>query len=65
MTEIPQIVEDLYAQLVMIPDEKDWPKYLSGSPAVAQRLYSFYYGLQLGFHLADALRGVPFIPGEE
>ncbi len=41
MTEIPQIVEDLYNQLVMIPDEKDWPEYLGGNPAVANKLYSF------------------------
>ena len=33
MTEIPQIVEDLYEQLVIIPDQKDWPDYLCGNPA--------------------------------
>ena len=31
---IPQIVEDLYFQQVIIPDEKDWPDYLRGDPAV-------------------------------
>ena len=65
MTEIPQIVEDLYNQLVMIPDEKDWPAYLGGSPDVVQRLYSFYYGLRAGYQLAGALREEPFIPAEE
>ena len=65
MTEIPQIVEDLYDQLVMIPDEKDWPEYLGGNPAVAYKLYSFYYGLRAGYQLADALREEPFTPSEE
>ena len=54
MTEIPQIVEDLYEQLVIIPDQKDWPDYLCGNPAVAHRLYSFYYGLRAGYQLANA-----------
>lgn len=48
MTEIPQIVEDLYFQQVSIPDEKDWPDYLRGDPAVIRGLYSFYYGLRMG-----------------
>ena len=39
MTEIPQIVEDLYFQQVSIPDEKDWPDYLRGDPAVIRGLY--------------------------
>ena len=65
MTDIPQIVEDLYEQLVIIPDQKDWPDYLGGNPAVAQKLYSFYYGLRAGYQLAGALRETPFIPAAE
>ena len=65
MTEIPQIVEDLYNQLVIIPDEKDWPKYLGGNTLVAHDLYSFYYGLRAGFQLAGAMREEEFIPSEE
>ena len=65
MTEIPQIVEDLYNQLVIIPDEKDWPKYLGGNTLVAHDLYSFYYGLRAGFQLAGAMREEAFIPSEE
>lgn len=65
MTDIPQIVEDLYNQLVTIPDRKDWPEYLGGSTLVAHDLYSFYYGLRAGFQLAGALREEPFIPSEE
>ena len=65
MTVIPQIVEDLYEQLVIIPDQKDWPDYLCGNPAVAHRLYSFYYGLRAGYQLAGALRETPFIPAAE
>ena len=65
MTDIPQIVEDLYNQLVIIPARKDWPKYLGGSTLVAHRLYSFYYGLRAGFQLAGALREEEFNPSEE
>ena len=59
MPEIPQILEDLYETIVMIPDEKDWPPYLAGTPAVARNLYSFYYGLRAGYQLHDALRKEP------
>lgn len=65
MTDIPQIVEDMYYYLVMIPDRKDWPDYLCGNVLLAHELYSFYYGLRAGFHLAGALREEPFIPFEE
>ncbi len=65
MTEIPQIVEDLYFQQVSIPDEKDWPNYLRGDPAVIRGLYSFYYGLRMGSQISDALRETPFIPVAE
>ena len=65
MTEIPQIVEDLYFQQVSIPDEKDWPDYLRGDPAVIRGLYSFYYGLRMGSQISDALRETPFIPDAE
>ena len=65
MTDIPQIVEDLYFQQVVIPDQKDWPDTLQGSPAVVRELYSFYYGLRMGAQLSDALREEPFIPAEE
>ena len=65
MTVIPQIVEDLYNQLVVIPDSKDWPDYLNGTPRVARDLYSFYYGLRLGYQLSEALQDKPFIPSAE
>lgn len=65
MTEIPQIVEDLYNQLVIIPDEKDWPDDLRGDPAVIRSLYSFYYGLRMGAQISSALREEEFIPSEE
>ena len=65
MTEIPQIVEDLYNQLVTIPAPKDWPRYMSGNTLVAHELYSFYNGLRIGFQLAGALREEAFIPFEE
>ena len=65
MTDIPQIVEDLYNYLVMIPDQKDWPEYLGGNTQIAHDLYSFYYGLRAGFQLAGALREEPFIPDGE
>lgn len=65
MTEIPQIVEDLYNQLVIIPDPKDWPDYLGGTPRVARDLYSFYYGLRAGFQLSAALREETFTPAGE
>lgn len=65
MTEIPQIVEDLYFSPVKIPDEKDWPKYLRGDPAVIRSMYSFYYGLLMGSQISDALRETPFIPAAE
>ena len=65
MTEIPQIVEGLYFQQVTIPDKKDWPHYLGGSPAVIRGLYPFYYGLRMGAQISSALREIPFIPGAE
>lgn len=64
MNEIPQIVEDLYFQQVVIPDRKDWPNYLRGDPAVIRGLYSFYYGLRTGFQLAGALREEEFTLSE-
>ena len=65
MTDIPQIVEDLYNSLVTILDEKDWPDYFCGNALVAHDLYSFYYGLQTGFQLSNALRERGFSPFEE
>ncbi len=65
MTVIPQIVEDLYNQLVVIPDSKDWPDYLNGTPRVARDLYSFYYGLRMGAQLSAALREETFTPAGE
>lgn len=56
MVDIPQVVEDLYNSIVMIPDQKDWPDYLGGDPGVARNLYSFYFGLRAGFQLSGALR---------
>ena len=65
MTEIPQIVEDLYNQLVIIPDEKDWPDDLRGDPAVIRSLYSFYYGLRMGAQISSALREEELTLSEE
>ena len=65
MTDIPQIVEDLYFGTVVIPDQKDWPDYLRGDPAVIRGLYSFYYGLLMGSQISDTLRETPFIPAAE
>ena len=53
MTDIPQIVEDLYYETVMIPDQ------------VVHSLYAFYYGLRAGFQLSGALREKEFIPSAE
>ena len=64
MTDIPQVVEDLYNYLVMIPDQKDWPDYLRGNPALIREIYSFYYGLRIGAQISNALREEPFIPSE-
>jgi len=65
ITDIPQVVEDLYNSIVMIPDQKDWPAYLGGNPIVAHDLYSFYYGLRAGFQLSDALKEEAFSLDEE
>nr|WP_325211494.1 hypothetical protein [uncultured Oscillibacter sp.] len=65
MTDIPQIVEDLYFQQVVIPAQKDWPDYLRGDPAVIRGLYSFYYGFRMGAQISNALREEPFIPAGE
>lgn len=65
MTDIPQIVEDLYFQQVTIPAQKDWPDYFRGDPAVIRGLYSFYYGLRMGAQISSALREEEFIPSEE
>lgn len=65
MIEIPQIVEDLYYDTVLIPDPKDWPEYLGSDPLVIRSLYSFYYGLRLGYQLSEALQDKPFIPSAE
>lgn len=65
MTEIPQIVEDLYNETVRIPDEKDWPEYLGSNPLFIRSLCSFCYGLRAGFQLAGALREEKFTLSEE
>jgi len=65
MNDIPQVVEDLYNSIVMIPDKKDWPDYLAGSDLTARNLYSFYYGLRAGFQLSGALREKEFKPSGE
>lgn len=56
MNEIPQIVEDLYHYLVVIPDKKDWPDYLGDNELVGSRLCAFYSGLRIGAELSGALR---------
>lgn len=61
--DIPQIVEDLYNQVV-IPDQKDWPAYLAGDAQIARSLYTFYFGLRAGYQLANALRDNSFNPYE-
>ena len=65
MTDIPQIIEDLYFQQVVIPDQKDWPEYLRGDPAVIRSLYSFYYGLRMGAQISHALREEEFTLSED
>nr|WP_325242221.1 hypothetical protein [uncultured Oscillibacter sp.] len=65
MTDIPQIIEDLYFRQVVIPDQKDWPEYLRGDPAVIRSLYSFYYGLRMGAQISHALREEEFTLSEE
>ena len=65
MTEIPMFIEELYFQMVHIPDQKDWPDYLRGDPAVIRGLYSFYFGLRMGAQLFDALREPSFTLFEE
>lgn len=61
MYDIPQIVEDLYFNEVTLPDQKDWPDYMRGDPAVIRGLYSFYYGLRMGAQISSALQEERFI----
>lgn len=61
MTDIPKIAEDLFNALVTIPAPEEWPDYIS-SPLVAHDLYSFYYGLKIGFQLSSAVRERDFNP---
>lgn len=65
MNDIPQIVEDLYYELVHVPAPEDRPNYLGGSELAVQGLYAFYSGLRAGFQLSSALREEPFIPSAE
>lgn len=62
--DIPEIVEQIYNYVVVIPDKKDWPEYLGDSEIVGRSLYSFYYGLRIGASLSSALRGEDFTPAE-
>ena len=65
MNDIPQIVEDLYNEMVRIPAPEDRPEYIGGRGLVAHELYSFYYGLRAGFQLSNALREETLILSEE
>lgn len=56
MYDIPEIVDDLYYQMVSIPDPKNWPDYIGGNQRVGENLYSFYAGLKLGIQLSDFCR---------
>lgn len=56
MYDIPEIVDDLYFQMVTIPDPKNWPDYIGGNLRVGEKLYSFYAGLKLGIQLSDLCR---------
>lgn len=59
MNEIPEVVELLYHQWVVVPPPESWPEYLSkNNPALVRSMYTFYQGLTLGFHLADAFRRI-------
>ena len=52
--DIPEIIEELYYQHVMIPDRKDWPEWIRADPVLGQGVYSFYQGLRLGVQLSAA-----------
>lgn len=65
MTDIPKIAEDLFNALVTIPDPEEWPDYINGNALVAHDLYSFYYGLKIGFQLSSAVRERDFNPSGE
>ena len=65
MKDIPQIVEDLYYEAVQIPAPEEWPDYLGWDPLAVRSLYSFYYGLRMGFQLSEALGERPFTPAAE
>ena len=56
MYDIPEIVEQIYNYVVVIPDKKDWPEYLGDNELVGRSLYSFYYGLRIGAQLSGVLR---------
>lgn len=56
MYDIPEIVDDLYYQMVSIPDQKDWPEYIGSSRSAGEKLCSFYAGLKLGIQLSDLCR---------
>lgn len=50
--DIPQVVEELYAYLVVPPDPDLWPERLRADPVRGHGLWSFYQGLRLGIQLA-------------
>ena len=52
--KIPQIVEDLYLDLVPDTNPEFWPDYLKNNPARGHGLWSFYQGLQIGLQLGSA-----------
>lgn len=54
--DIPEIIEELYDQHVMIPDRKDWPDYLCNNELLVHSLYSFYHGFRMGVRLSDTMR---------
>ena len=56
MNDIPEVVEQLYYDLVTIPAPEDWAEYIGKNPVLAQGLYSFYQGLCLGINLSNACR---------
>lgn len=56
MHDIPEIVEELYFQMVTIPEKEDWPAYMRGSETAIKNLYAFYEGLRMGIRLSAVCR---------
>lgn len=53
---IPEVVDELYWLFVPSQRPEYWPEYIAHDPTKAHGMYSFYQGLLLGLHLADACR---------